>query len=145
MKISVLQPFHSCVTSEQESTRTNFRRWSKQGQAPSISRFCKYTGALYQSFSTERFALVAFGDLKISINYNCLLYIPYVSFHCHFYIKIFLLTMFVSLFETYFRSFFLMFWWFMYLPYPIHLGLSFYSKNWIIFVSLLETYFQFFF
>ena len=37
--------------------------------------FCKYTGALYQSLSTERFALVAFGDLKISINYSCLLYI----------------------------------------------------------------------
>ena len=25
------------------------------------------------------FALVAFGDLKISINYNCLLYIPYAD------------------------------------------------------------------
>ena len=24
------------------------------------------------------FALVAFGDLKISINYNCLLYIPFI-------------------------------------------------------------------
>ena len=58
--------------------------------------------------------------------------------------------MFVSLLETYFHSFFfsvLMFyvWCLMYLAHPIYLGLSFYSKNWIIFVSLLETYFQFFF
>ena len=56
-----------------------YRRWSKQDFAPSIARSCKYFCALYRCLSAESFALVAFGDLKISINYNCLLYIPYIK------------------------------------------------------------------
>ena len=63
------------------------RRWSKQDQAPSIARSCKYFCALYQCLSAESFALVAFGDLKISINYNCLLNIPYLRYCKYFECK----------------------------------------------------------
>ena len=34
-----------------------YRRWSKQGHAPPIARFCKYFCALYQCLSAERLCI----------------------------------------------------------------------------------------
>ena len=45
-------------SSEREFKPTTwYRRWSKQGQAPSIARFCKYFCALYQCLSAERLCI----------------------------------------------------------------------------------------